>query len=138
MPRTASKTTKTTKPKSPKKSTSARKYDAIRRELERQRALLLDQANEPLTGESGTEAFPDFTDQASADIDKTFTLRLKEREQKLLKKIELALNRLDSKTYGLCEHCGDEIPIQRLKARPVTTLCIACKTRQEQEEKSTL
>lgn len=135
MPRTASKRTKSNPPK---KSAPARKYDAIRRDLERQRALLLDQATETLAGESGTEAFPDFTDQASADIDKTFTLRLKEREQKLLKKIELALNRMDSQTYGLCEHCGDEIPIQRLKARPVTTLCIACKTRQEQEEKSTL
>lgn len=134
MPRTATKTSKSKSQK--KKTTSARKYDAIRRELERQRALILDQANEALPAQSGTEAFPDFTDQASADIDKTFTLRLKEREQKLLKKIDLALNRMDSQTYGLCEHCGDEIPLQRLKARPVTTLCIACKTQQEQDEKS--
>ena len=62
-------------------------------------------------------------------------IRLEEREQKLLKKIDEALERIAAKTYGICERCGDEIPYQRLKARPVTTFCIACKTLQEEEEK---
>lgn len=81
------------------------------------------------------EAFPDQSDQATAEVDQNFSLRLKEREQKLLKKIDEALNRMETKTYGICERCGQEIPYKRLKARPVTTLCIECKTLQEQEER---
>jgi DnaK suppressor protein len=62
-------------------------------------------------------------------------LRLKEREQKLLKKIDETLDRMTSGTFGICESCGGEIGIKRLKARPVTTLCIECKTKQEEDEK---
>jgi DnaK suppressor protein len=62
-------------------------------------------------------------------------IRLKEREQKLLKKIDEALDRLATNTYGICVRCGEEIPYPRLKARPVTTLCIDCKTLEEQEER---
>jgi DnaK suppressor protein len=62
-------------------------------------------------------------------------LRLKEREQKLLKKIDEALDRIAQGTFGVCESCGGEIGFKRLKARPVTTLCIDCKTRQEEDEK---
>ena len=81
------------------------------------------------------EAFPDQSDQATAEVDQNFSLRLKEREQKLLKKIDEALDRMETNTYGICERCGQEIPYKRLKARPVTTLCIDCKTLQEQEER---
>lgn len=88
-----------------------------------------------LTKREGPEAFPDVSDQASAEVDQNFTMRIKEREQKLLKKIDEALDRLKNNTYGICERCEEEIPYQRLKARPVTTLCIDCKTLQEQEEK---
>lgn len=112
-----------------------RKYGAIRRELQKQRQAILDEAGEGLTKREGQEAFPDVSDQASAEVDQNFTMRIKEREQKLLKKIDEALDRLKNKTYGICERCEEEIPYQRLKARPVTTLCIACKTLQEQEEK---
>ena len=80
-------------------------------------------------------AFPDQSDQATAEVDQNFSLRLKEREQKLLKKIDEALDRMETNTYGICERCGQEIPYKRLKARPVTTLCIECKTLQEQEER---
>ena len=74
-------------------------------------------------------------DQASAEADQSFTIRLREREQKLLKKIDDALERIASKTYGICEGCGEDIPSQRLRARPVTTFCIQCKTVQEEKEK---
>ncbi|TKB76262.1 MAG: RNA polymerase-binding protein DksA, partial [Nitrospira sp.] len=70
------------------------------------------------------------------EIDQSFEIRLKERGQKLLKKINEALERMASRTYGICEDCGGGIPFQRLKARPVTTLCIECKTLQEEKEKS--
>ena len=111
------------------------KYSAIWRELQRQRQAILEDAGEGLTKREGPEAFPDVSDQASAEVDQNFTMRIKEREQKLLKKIDEALDRLKKNTYGICERCEEEIPYPRLKARPVTTLCIACKTLQEQEEK---
>lgn len=114
---------------------TASKYGVIRRELEKQRQAILDEVGEGLTKREGPEAFPDVSDQASAEVDQNFFMRIKEREQKLLKKIDEALDRLNKNIYGICERCEEEIPYQRLKARPVTTLCIACKTLQEQEEK---
>jgi DnaK suppressor protein len=118
-----------------RKPAAGGKYGAIRRELEKQRQAILDEAGEGLTLRDKPEAFPDVSDQASAEVDQNFSMRIKEREQKLLKKIDEALDRLTKNTYGICERCEEEIPYQRLKARPVTTLCIACKTLQEQEEK---
>ena len=118
-----------------KKPSAGSKYAAIRRELEKQRQAILDEAGEGLTKRERPEAFPDVSDQASAEVDQNFSMRIKEREQKLLKKIDEALDRMNKNTYGICERCEEEIPYQRLKARPVTTLCIACKTLQEQEEK---
>jgi DnaK suppressor protein len=79
--------------------------------------------------------FPDLGDQATAETDRNFMLRLKGREQRLLNKIEEALERIDSGGYGICDSCGENIKIPRLEARPVTTLCIECKTEQEEEEK---
>lgn len=113
----------------------AGKYGDIRSDLERQRAALLEEAGVLLVHRPELEAFPDQSDQATAEVDQNFTLRLKEREQKLLKKIDEALTRMGTHTYGICERCGQEIPYKRLKARPVTTLCIECKTLQEQEER---
>jgi DnaK suppressor protein len=79
--------------------------------------------------------FPDLGDQASAETDRNFMLRLKGREQRLLNKIEEAIERIDEGKYGICESCGEPIRTPRLEARPVTTLCIECKTEQEEEEK---
>jgi DnaK suppressor protein len=121
--------------RAPKSAATGGKYGAIRRELERQRQAILDETGEGLTKRERPEAFPDVSDQASAEVDQNFSMRIKEREQKLLKKIDEALDRLNKNIYGICERCEEEIPYQRLKARPVTTLCIACKTLQEQEEK---
>ena len=63
-------------------------------------------------------------------------MRIRDRERKLLKKIDEALERMNVATYGICERCSGDIPYKRLKARPVTTLCIECKTLQEQEEQA--
>ena len=79
--------------------------------------------------------FPDPTDRASLESDRNFTLRIRDRERKLIGKIKEALERIETGSYGVCESCGEEISEARLKARPVTTLCIECKTKQEQEEK---
>lgn len=110
---------------------------AIKRKLLKQRNELLSEAEQTLNSKISTEkeSFPDPTDQAVAELDSNFLLRLRGREQKLLKKIDEAIARIEGGTYGVCESCGEQINIKRLEARPVTTLCIECKTRQEQEEK---
>ena len=117
-------------------SSQGNKYAAIRRDLEKQRKAKLEEAVEGLTNPNGQEAFPDVSDQASAEAEQNFLMRIREREQRLIKKIDEALERMDQNTYGICERCEEEIPYPRLKARPVTTLCINCKTLEEQEEKA--
>ena len=118
-----------------KTSSQGKKYAAIRRDLVRQRKVMLEEAVEGLANPNGQEAFPDVSDQASAEAEQNFLMRIREREQRLIKKIDEALARMDQDTYGICERCEEEIPYPRLKARPVTTLCIDCKTLEEQEEK---
>lgn len=81
------------------------------------------------------ENFADPTDRASVESDRNATLRIRDRERKLIAKIEEALERIKEGTYGLCERCGEAISVERLKARPVTTLCIDCKSAQEEEER---
>jgi DnaK suppressor protein len=80
------------------------------------------------------EVFADPADRATAESDRAFTLRIRDRERRLIRKIQAALQRIDDGTYGVCEDCGEDISIQRLKARPVTRLCINCKARQEEDE----
>lgn len=124
--------------KSSKKKTLSireKKILDIRKRLVAQRKLLLSEAEDALNALPGQTIFPDLGDQASAEIDRNFMLRLRGREQKLLKKIEAAIEKIDSGTFGICEVCGQEIDIKRLEARPVTTMCIECKTEQEEEEK---
>lgn len=113
------------------------KVNAIRKKLMKQREELLSEAEQTINSKLGAEkqSFPDPTDQAAAELDNNFMLRLRGREQKLLKKIDEAIARIDDGTYGVCESCGGQIGIKRLEARPVTTLCIDCKTRQEEDEK---
>ena len=79
--------------------------------------------------------FPDPTDRASMESNRNSMLRMRDRERKLIFKIQEALQRLADGKYGVCEECGEEIGIERLKARPVTTLCIACKSNQEIAER---
>jgi len=81
-------------------------------------------------------SFPDPTDQASMETDRNFDLRIRDRERKLIKKIDQALARIKDGSFGSCEGCGGDISLKRLQARPVTTLCIDCKTAQEQEERT--
>ena len=107
----------------------------IKKTLLKQKESLLNEAESALNELPGQTIFPDLGDQASAETDRNFMLRLRGREQRLLKKIEEAIDRIDSGTFGICDDCGNEIDIKRLVARPVTTMCIECKTLQEEEEK---
>ncbi|NPU84900.1 MAG: RNA polymerase-binding protein DksA [Syntrophaceae bacterium] len=83
----------------------------------------------------GKENYPDPTDRASLEADRNFELRIRDRERKLIAKMQEAIKRIDDGTYGICEMCGNPISEKRLQARPVTTSCIDCKTKQERLEK---
>ena len=80
------------------------------------------------------EVFADPADRATAESDRSFTLRIRDRERRLIRKIQAALQRIDDGSYGLCDDCGEAIGVARLKARPVTKLCINCKSKQEEDE----
>ncbi|RJQ55688.1 MAG: RNA polymerase-binding protein DksA [Desulfobacteraceae bacterium] len=77
----------------------------------------------------------DPVDQASFDMDRNYTLRLRDREHHLIRKIRQAIENIENGTYGICEMCGEDISIGRLKARPVATYCIDCKRKVESMEK---
>ncbi len=84
---------------------------------------------------NGKENFPDPTDRASLEADRNFELRIRDRERKLILKMQEAIKRIDDGIFGVCEVCSGPISEKRLLARPVTTLCIDCKTKQEKIEK---
>ncbi len=112
------------------------KYQDIFVNLQQQRDELLQLVTaKPLSDGIEIAVCPDLNDQATAEMDQHCMLSLMERERSLLKQIDEALTRLAGHRYGICEECGDEIPLRRLQARPMTTLCIACKTLQEEDEK---
>lgn len=108
------------------------------------RQLLTQQKQDLIAGATETvvemtdedETFPDPNDRATLESDRNFVLRIRDRERKLLSKIEKALQRIQDGSFGFCEECGEEISEGRLKARPVTTLCIKCKEEQEKQEKA--
>ena len=98
---------------------------------------LLSHADNTVSGMTAPkENFPDPTDRASLESDRNFMLRIRDRENKLIKKIKKALDRIENGTFGICEKCGEDISVKRLKARPVTTHCIDCKTKEEAFEKA--
>jgi len=105
--------------------------------LGERRVELLREAGRSVDGmsEDDKENFPDPTDRAALEFNRNFMLRIRDRERKLITKIDEALGRIADGTYGLCEECEEEIGVERLKARPVTTLCIDCKAAQEAQEK---
>jgi DnaK suppressor protein len=79
--------------------------------------------------------FADPNDRASQESDMALELRNRDRERKLIKKIEETISKIDAGDYGYCESCGIEIGLRRLEARPTATLCIDCKTLEEIREK---
>ena len=97
---------------------------------------LLSEAGKTVTEmTNGKENYPDPNDRASLESDRNFELRIRDRERKLIMKMQEAIKRIDDGIFGICEVCGGQISEKRLIARPVTTLCIDCKTKQEKMEK---
>jgi DnaK suppressor protein len=101
---------------------------AQKKELLSDAGKAVQEMNEP------SSSFADPADRASWESESIRGLRIRDRERKLLEKIDQALKRLVEGTYGECEDCGDLISVGRLRARPVTTLCIECKAEQEEKE----
>lgn len=97
---------------------------------------LLDEAEKTVSEmTNGKDNFPDPNDRATLESDRNFELRIRDRERKLIVKLQEAIKRIDDKTYGICEMCGGQISEKRLLARPVTTHCIDCKSKMEKLEK---
>ena len=110
--------------------------DYFRGILQEEMRVLLEEAGKTVSEMTADNTnFPDPNDRATQESDRTFELRIRDRERKLINKIKEALERIDDGTFGICEMCGEDISAARLKARPVTTLCIDCKIEQEKKEK---
>ncbi len=112
------------------------KTEEFRQLLQEQMDQLLREAGKTVSDMTDEKTnFPDPTDRASLESDRNFELRIRDRERKLIGKIREAIERIEAGDFGECEDCGEDIGEARLKARPVTTLCIECKTEQERQEK---
>lgn len=108
----------------------------FRHMLTQKMSELLEEAEKTVSDmTTGKDNFPDPNDRASLESDRNFELRIRDRERRLLAKIQEAVKRIDDDIFGMCEVCGGQISEKRLMARPVTTLCIECKTKQETMEK---
>ncbi len=92
------------------------------------------QAVHEMAGEEGEE-LPDPSDRATVEEERNWSLRLADRDRKLIAKLQEAIARLDAGTFGLCTRCGRTIATARLRARPMTDLCIECKTEAERLER---
>lgn len=115
-----------------------KQIEEIRVTLEEQRLRIVNNAKRTLKNEIelAEEDLPDEMDLASSVYEQNLSLRLRGRERFLLDKIEEALGRIQEGEFGECDECGEAIGIARLRARPVTTLCISCKEEQEKREKA--
>jgi len=99
---------------------------------------LLGRAGQTVVGLiDGEDHLPDPLDQAVFDAERSYTLRIRDRESVLIKKIRASLEDIEDGVYGICDDCGRDISIGRLKARPVARRCIECKTKQEKRERLT-
>lgn len=112
------------------------KLEYFRSILNEEMRTLLEEAGKTVSEMTvDSTSFPDPNDRATQESDRNFELRIRDRERKLINKIREALERIDGGTFGICEVCDEEISEARLKARPVTTLCIDCKMDQERKER---
>jgi len=114
-----------------------RDLDRFRKSLTDQLEKLVGNADRTLKEDMALDSndLPDEVDLASAEYNQSFTFRLRDRERFLLTKVQQALRKIEEGTFGICEECEEPIDPRRMKARPVTTLCIRCKEDQEREER---
>ena len=109
----------------------------FRQKLLRWRAELLRESTETLNNlQDGGIQEPDIADRASAETDRSLELRTRDRERKLIAKIDAALQRIEDGEYGYCEETGDPIGVRRLEARPIATLSLEAQERHERLERT--
>src|SRR5262245_34399614 len=113
-----------------------RQRDYFRQKLMDWREDILKEAKETLQHlQDENQNHPDLADRASSETDRAIELRARDRQRKLIAKIDAALHRIDDGTYGYCEETGDPIAIKRLEARPIATLSVEAQERHERRER---
>ena len=124
------------KPTQKEKFMNAKMREYFRQKLLSWKKDLLKESSQTLNNlQNENEAKPDITDRASEEIDRSFELRTRDRERKLINKIDAALQRIEDGSYGYCDETGDPISIKRLEARPVATLSLEAQEMHEKAEK---
>ena len=121
----------------PKSVMTPEKLEFFRHILNQKINELLEEAGKTVSEMTNSikENYPDPNDRASLESDRNFELRIRDRERKLILKMQEAIKRIDDRVFGNCDVCGGLISEKRLMARPVTTSCIDCKMKQEKMEK---
>lgn len=113
-----------------------RQLEWFRRELIRQKNDLLSESRTTIAGlQDGTRNIPDIADRASEETDRALELRIRDRQRKLVSKIDGALRRIEEGEFGYCQETGEPISLKRLVARPTTTLSLEAQERHERREK---
>ena len=124
------------KPTQKEKFMNAKMKEYFRQKLVSWKKDLLKESSQTLNNlQNENEAKPDITDRASEEIDRSFELRTRDRERKLINKFDAALQRIEDGSYGYCDETGDPISIKRLEARPVATLSLEAQEMHEKAEK---
>ena len=131
------KITKNYKPTKKEKFMNAKMKAYFRQKLLNWKNELIEGSSQTISKLQNTQnvAQPDITDRAAEEIERSFELRTRDRERKLINKIDSALKRIDDGTYGYCEETGEEISLKRLEARPIATLSIEAQEMHEKSEK---
>ena len=130
------KISKNYKPTQKEKFMNAKMKEYFKQKLLNWKNELLKESSQTLNNlQSDNEAKPDITDRASEEIDRSFELRTRDRERKLINKINSALQRIEDGSYGYCEETGEPIGLKRLEARPVATLSLEAQEMHERAEK---
>lgn len=113
-----------------------RQVEYFRRKLSAWKENILEGNRDTIVGmQAGTRNIPDVADRASEETDRALELRTRDRQRKLVSKIESALRRIEDGSYGYCEETGEPISLKRLDARPIATLSLEAQERHERKEK---
>jgi len=127
---------KTYRPTDKEPFMNERQRDYFRQKLMSWREDILKEAKETLQHlQDENQNHPDIADRASSETDRAIELRARDRQRKLIAKIDAALHRIDDGTYGYCEETGDPIALKRLEARPIATLSVEAQERHERRER---
>lgn len=115
----------------------AKTLNKFRKLLTEEKQRILNNSKNALKNELALspDDLPDETDLAASEINQNLVFKLRDRERQLLSKIDEALSRIDDGSFGSCAECEEPIEPRRLEARPVSTLCISCKEKEEHREK---